>query len=86
MKFKVMDKEQMWVRVLLLMLLIMVCCVSSGNADDEEQGRKPSLREWQRLRSAYSAYEGLIGQFGWYKMLKNLLNQAYLRLFPPNIE
>ncbi|KAK7381490.1 hypothetical protein VNO80_00034 [Phaseolus coccineus] len=82
----------MSVRVLLLVLLIMVCfCVCTANADDEVQETKPSLREWQRLKSAYSAYVGLfspssVAQSGWYTMLKNLLNHAYLRLFPPNID
>ncbi|ESW07848.1 hypothetical protein PHAVU_010G163600 [Phaseolus vulgaris] len=76
----------------MLVLLIMVCfCVCTANADDEEHETKASLWEWQRLRTAYSAYVGLlspstISQSGWYKMLKHLLNQAYLHLFPPNIE
>ncbi|QCE02191.1 hypothetical protein DEO72_LG8g202 [Vigna unguiculata] len=82
-----MDKEHTSVRVLLLVLLLMVWfCVCSGNADDEEQKRKPSFWEWQKLRIAYSAYSGLFFPNGWYNTLKQLLNHAYLRLFPPNID
>ncbi|WVZ22388.1 hypothetical protein V8G54_000932 [Vigna mungo] len=89
MNFAVMDKEHTSVRVLLLVFLIMVLfcvCSGNGNADDETQKTKPSLREWLRLRSAYSAYVGLFSPTDWYNMLKNLLNHAYVRLFPPDID
>ncbi|KOM27217.1 hypothetical protein LR48_Vigan406s002700 [Vigna angularis] len=67
--------------------MVLFCiCSGNGNADDETQKMKPSFVEWQRLRSAYSAYVGLFYPTDWYNTLKNLLNHAYVRLFPPDID
>ncbi|CAJ1951471.1 unnamed protein product [Sphenostylis stenocarpa] len=90
MKFRVMDKVRMSVRVLLLVFIMVCFCGCNANADDEEQKKKQSLWVWQRLRSAYSTYLALfspssIAKCGWH-MLKGLLNHAYVRLFPPNID
>ncbi|TKY64697.1 hypothetical protein E2542_SST14595 [Spatholobus suberectus] len=79
-----MDKARVLVSV---SVLVLVCffCVSNGNGYDEKQRKKVSLWEWQRLRSAYSAYWALFPSNIGY-MLKDLVNHACRRFFPPNID
>lgn len=78
------------VRGVLVLVFISFSSVSVTKGDEyyEEQSKKTALSLWLRLRSAYSVYRALfptsVGQY-WH-LAKALLNQAYVHLFPPNIE
>ncbi|KAK7293982.1 hypothetical protein RJT34_16865 [Clitoria ternatea] len=85
----ILTMDKVYVSWMVLVVLVLMCISDIGNGgDDEEQRNKPSLWEWLRLRRAYSIYSALfpsnISHF-WY-LLKTLLNHAYARVFPPNID
>lgn len=61
---------------------------NEGKQKQKQKEKQASFWEWKRLESAYSVYSMLCSASSWqWQIFKELLKQAYSRLFPPpNLE